>query len=278
MEHCIDQNSPAALEGTVEAEKQNEVAMKATFTNSEAILATGNIEIFQEENKMTKEEFWAINDSSLVARDQDEQARLIEGELLKLSDTKVLQFSEVLFDLCNELEDWPLWGAGFVLGFSSQAEFFNFCLWLISKGQSVYKNTQKNPDYLVEVITQKDIDVEVNFEKLLFIVWDVYIKKTGKKIKIGVRSNFKQKRIGNFAEAMKMVFSDGTGKKDLRNSGGGWNFTDLYEMDKRYPKLLHGFFDCYLSSKPNPLKGKKLGLVLLDGELVKCDDLVLTRF
>jgi hypothetical protein len=192
-----------------------------TVTDSEAGSATGNIINYQKGHKMTREEFWAIIDSTLEAKDQDAQYELIKAEVAKLNEAQIKSFINIMLDLCYELEDWPLWGVGVVLGFSSNAEFFKFCLWTISKGQSVYTNAQKNPDSLAEVITQKDIDVRVNFERLLNIASEVYKMKTGKIINIGVRSNYKQRKIGSFLEVMKMVFIEGPGKKGFRNSGGG---------------------------------------------------------
>ncbi len=53
----------------------------------------------------------------------------------------------------------------------------------------------------------------------------------------------------------------------LSNMGKRWNFYDLHEMDKRYPNLLPAFLDCYLHLEKKLLKGKKIGLLNLNGKL-----------
>jgi len=244
-----------------------------TLTNSDANPATGNIEIFQEEHQMTQEEFWAINDSSLVARDQEEQIRLVKAELIKRSNIEIVSFDNILRKIKGKAACWKIWGAGRIIkGYCYGKNFDSFLLWMISKGQSVYENALKSPDSLAGVITQRDIDEGVNFERLSYIAWDVYKEKTGVKMWNDRRSISEPENDSALEDADEMSLDI---EVDLyRKMGKTWDFYNLKEMNKRYPKLLQGFLDCYLHLTTNGLKGKKLGWVSLNGEMVESHQIV----
>ncbi len=167
-------------------------ANEANCTNSEAALASVNNLNLKEEHHMTREEFWAIINSTLEAKDQKEQFKLIKAEVSKLNAAEILTFSEIMRGLQCKSARWEIWGAGRIIkGYCFGKNFESFLLWIISKGQSVYENALINPDSLVEGVTQRDIDEGVSFGRLSHIAWEVYEEKTGKRMKMDRRSHFR---------------------------------------------------------------------------------------
>jgi hypothetical protein len=123
---------------------------------------------------MTRKKFWAIIDSTLNAKDQEEQLKLIKTELMKLSVTEVLSFSNILNELLGKSHNIRLGiAAAFINQGCSPEEFRFFKLWLISKGQIVYEHALKDPDSLADAITQSDIDKGAYFEEFGYIVSDI---------------------------------------------------------------------------------------------------------
>jgi hypothetical protein len=242
--------------------------IKGTYSNSEADTASGNILKQQELNKMDKKGFWSIIDSSLKANDQEEQFELIKVEVIKLNEADILTFSEIMRELQGKSARWEIWGAGRIIkGYCFGKNFESFLLWIISKGQSVFDNTIKNPDSLVGVITQRDIDEGVQFERLSYIAWEAYEEKTGTKMRTDRRP---YSELGdNWDYDDSNVKSNDFDADLLRNMGKKWDFYNIHKMEKRYPNLLPAFLDCYLHLEKNLLKGKKLGFVYLNGELVE---------
>lgn len=255
--------------------KENNV-VKESSTNSEVISAASNIIKLRKGSHMTTKKFWAIIHSTIYAQDQKEQMELIREELSKLENLQIVLFNKILKRLKDRATCWEIFGAGHVIKGIGICECFeSFLLWIISKGKSVYENALKNPDSLSDVITQRDIDEGVSFEKLSYIVWDVYKEKAGKKMLGDERSDSEPGKDRDIDDAEEML-----GEPDWDNplfpKLGNLNI-DYLEMIDQYTNLLHGFSDCYLSRRKNPLKGKKLGWLSLGGDLVKCEDTKISR-
>ena len=240
----------------------------------EADTATGNNLNLQGENKMNREEFWKLIDSTLDAEDQEEQLKLIKTELMKLSRVEVASFDNILGKIKDKATSWEILGAGHIIrGKSICKHIESFILWIISKGHFVYENALKNPDSLAEVITQRDIDEGVQFERLSYIAWDVYKEKTGRKMWNDRRSNSELGRDRDIEDAKEMSDDDEFDERCFRKMGKR-NPDSYFDMIDLCPNLLQEFYDCFLSTKTNPLKGKKLGFILLEGKLEKTDDFI----
>ncbi len=256
--------------------KENNVFNESS-TNSEVISAAGNIIKLRKESHMTTEKFWAIIHSTIYAQDQKEQMELIREELSKLENLQIVLFNKILKRLKDKATCWEIFGAGHVIKGAGICECFeSFLLWIISKGKSVYENALKNPDSLSDVITQRDIDEGVSFERLSYIVWDVYKEKTGKKMLDDGRSDSELGKDRDIDDAEEMLDEPDIDEQ-LHQKLGKPKYYNYYEMIDHCPNLLQGFSDCFLSRRKNPLKGKKLGWLSLGGDLVKCEDIKISR-
>jgi hypothetical protein len=243
----------------------------------EADQASDNILNLQGENKMNREEFWKLIDSTLDAEDQEEQLKLIKTELMKLSRVEVASFDNILGKIKDKATCWELLGAGHIIKGKCISKYIgSFLLWIISKGQFVYENALKNPDSLAEVITQRDIDQGVQFERLSYIAWDVYKEKTGRKMWNDRRSNSDLERDRDIKAPEEMLDDDEFDERCFRKIGK-LNHDNYFDVIDSCPNLLQGFIDCFLSSKTNPLKGKKLGFLSIDGGFEKTDNFIINR-
>ena len=231
--------------------------IEANCTNSEADQATVNNLNLKEEHHMTREEFWAIINSTLEAKDRKEQLELIRKELLKLSDAELVAYNNIFTELTDELYGWPLWGAGrIMLGFCSDDGFTDFRRWVVSKGQSAYENALNNPDSLAEVITQRDIYEGASFEEFGYIANRIYEERTGGCIWAVKSPSSEQSNNIALGNKDEILIDDDFYEEFYRNMGEGWDFDDLHEMYRRYPKLLPKFFESYLRLKFTSYKGK----------------------
>jgi hypothetical protein len=212
-------------------------SIEGTCVDSEADQASDNIINLQGENKMNREEFWTLIDSTLMARDQEEQLRLIKTKLTKLSEVEISSFHDIFNELLVESNKWSLLGAeAIITGYCSDDGFYYFRQWLISKGQSVFEGALKNADSLSGVITQRDIDENVSFEMFSYAIWDVYEEKTGRDNWLECETKPEPKEGCDINDE-----EEKTNEDYLREMGKEWEFDDLHEMKKRYPNLLSGF-------------------------------------
>jgi hypothetical protein len=104
MAYYMDSDPTVSLEGIEKAEQQ-----------VEADQASDNIINLQGENKMNREEFWQLIDSTLMARDQEEQFELIKTELMKLSRVEVASFDNILGKIKDKATSWEILGAGHII-------------------------------------------------------------------------------------------------------------------------------------------------------------------
>ncbi|TFE22574.1 DUF4240 domain-containing protein [Cohnella luojiensis] len=131
---------------------------------------------------MTSNFFWELINNS--KKNGVEQVEWLTKELIKKNSEEIIQF-EIEFK--NKLEQSytsSLWGAAFVImGGCSDDGFDYFRCWLISRGEEVFNQVLKNPEFLAEYLTE-DYLLEDEFapqlEELLSVASDAYIyQKTG---------------------------------------------------------------------------------------------------
>lgn len=74
---------------------------------------------------------------------------------------EILAFHRIYRELLNELNQWSVWGAGYVInGGMSDDSFRYFRSWLIGKGQAVVDVALNAPDDLGPAIDTSEIEVE----------------------------------------------------------------------------------------------------------------------
>lgn len=128
---------------------------------------------------MTASRFWEIVKESQNS-DQDAQASSLRRQLETLTPAEIVSWNMRLDQLMKASHRWDLWGAAFVaMGGASDDSFEYFRLWLISRGEGVFKKVLGDPDALVEFAPSDPEQLE--FEDLAHIAPDVWSLKTGKR-------------------------------------------------------------------------------------------------
>lgn len=213
---------------------------------------------------MLKKEFWTIINSTLDAKNREEQITIIQNELRKLNETELVSFYQTLTEINDDAICGQIWGAGLILNGSSflfgpQEEFDNFIYWLISKGESVYNNALKNPDSLASVISQRDIDDKFEFEDLRYIP-------------LGIHLEIFDSCLLNKLPEKEELDEEEAREEYFKKMGKGWDYTNINEMFLLYPNLMKGFLDCYLSFQ-TPVE-KKIGWVEINNNIVRSEDIL----
>ncbi|MCB9793626.1 MAG: DUF4240 domain-containing protein [Alphaproteobacteria bacterium] len=157
---------------------------------------------------MTEPRFWdLIEAAQILNEDGEEDIRALHEALRALPDAELLGFHQVLRTLLARAYSWALWGAAYLLnGGCSDDGFEYFRTWLIARGREAYARVLADPDALVELASD-----EVECQELLFAAPWIY-----------------QQRHGEYPKLPPVP------QPEL---GPGWDFDDLSEMRRRYPRL-----------------------------------------
>ena len=136
---------------------------------------------FVKNDKMDKTEFWKIIDYSIAKsnNEKSEQEKVIIEKLATYSPEEIIEFEVIFRQLIIDADDFKIMGAQKIIeGYVSDDSYLYFRCWLIGKGEKIYTETLKNPEYLSENINQ---DEESYFEELMYVATNAYKIKTGKK-------------------------------------------------------------------------------------------------
>jgi hypothetical protein len=111
---------------------------------------------------ITDQQFWELIDharaGSPSSADPDGLAKLLTA----LSDEQILDFGHMFREKICDLNDWRLWGAGFVIaGGMGDDSFHYFRSWIVGKGKQVFDLAMKNPDDLGPFIDDPEVDNEL---------------------------------------------------------------------------------------------------------------------
>ncbi|WP_337965732.1 DUF4240 domain-containing protein [uncultured Flavobacterium sp.] len=148
--------------------------------NSEKI-SKSEMKGFVKSNKMDKAEFWKIIEYSIARSNDDklEQEKIIIGKLSTYTPEQIIEFEIILRQLIIQADDFKIEAAQkIIVDYVSDDSYLYFRCWLIGKGQKIYTETLKNPDFLSENISQ---DEESFFEGLMYVATNAYKIKTSKK-------------------------------------------------------------------------------------------------
>ena len=110
---------------------------------------------------MTEERFWGLVEQ---ARDGDSSASpdQMAQILTPLSDEDVSDFGALFYSKVCDLNQWRLWGAGYVIaGGMSDDSFHYFRSWIVGKGRSVFEIALNNPDGLGSFVDDPDVNNEL---------------------------------------------------------------------------------------------------------------------
>lgn len=136
---------------------------------------------FTKSDKMDKKEFWKIIEYSIQKSNNDklEQEKAIIEKLATYNPEQIIEFEIIFRQLIIEADDFKIMGAQKIIeGYVSDDSYLYFRCWLIGKGEKIYTETLKNPEFLAQNINQ---DEETYFEELMYVATSAYKLKTGKK-------------------------------------------------------------------------------------------------
>jgi hypothetical protein len=131
---------------------------------------------------MTSNFFWElINNSKKYG---EEQVEWLTKELIKKNNEEIIQFEIEFRNKMEQSYTSSLWGAAFVvMGGCSDDGFDYFRGWLISRGEEVFNQVIKNPEFLAEYLSEDNLQEDEfapQLEEILSVASDAYTyQKTG---------------------------------------------------------------------------------------------------
>ena len=125
-------------------------------------------------------QFWSIIEKSSehAASGQDAQVAALRELLQELTVDEIVGFQRCYDERMIGSYHWDLWGAAYVIrGGCSDDGFQDFRSWLISKGESVYREALRDPETLDAAIVDDD---DCQFEEFQYVASQVWEQKTRK--------------------------------------------------------------------------------------------------
>jgi hypothetical protein len=111
---------------------------------------------------MTDDRFWQLIEQARAGSDASASPKRMAEVLRALSDADILAFASMLYDRLCDLNEWQLWGAGYVIaGGMSDDGFHYFRSWIVGKGRHVFELARRNPDDLAPFVDDPSIDNEL---------------------------------------------------------------------------------------------------------------------
>lgn len=132
---------------------------------------------------MDKQEFWRIIDASRLAAEGhvEQQIDTLREELLALSPAAIVEFDGTFHEYDARAYHWDLWAAAYIIGGGCADDgFSDFRSWLISRGEKVFEAALANPESLLDVITEDDLDLDCQCEPIAYVAVQTWEEKTGK--------------------------------------------------------------------------------------------------
>lgn len=203
------------------------ISCAKTKNNNVENVGKSELKEFIKNDKMDKTEFWKIVDYSIAKsnNDKSEQEKVIIEKLTTYSPEQIIEFELIFRQLIIEADHYKIMGAQkIILGYVSDDSYLYFRCWLIGKGEKIYTETLKNPEFLSENINQGE---ESYFEELMYVATNAFKTKTGK---IEEDESFPR----NIAIAKGLDFDFGA----PQTKGVDWKEE---ELPKTYPKLWDKF-------------------------------------
>lgn len=189
--------------------------------------ATRNTPVFKIGKIMNEGEFWKIINyaSEVAGEDQEKEQQLIIQKLSEYPAEQIVDFELIFTKKLIAINDFEILAAATIIeGSITDDGWLYFKCWLVSRGETIYNETIKNPEYLASV-TQ--MGVVADFESMLYVSTEAYKKSTGK---TEVDESFPREIA--FKKGLNYE-SDGA-----RMVGKDWKPEDL---PKLYPKLWNKF-------------------------------------
>ncbi len=129
---------------------------------------------------MDEKRFWHLIEQSRQNTKHDYELQLsqLEALLNPLSEEEFIAFYDIFNKLYAQSYNGNLWGAAYlILGGCSDDGFDYFRAWLIAQGKEAFDNALANPDSLVKIADNEDIDPIL--EEILGLLYTMAVEKTG---------------------------------------------------------------------------------------------------
>lgn len=159
----------------------NVLCGQTKINNSEKVYKF-ELKEFKKNDTMDENEFWKIIEYSIAKSnlEKPKQEKVIIEKLSTYNPEQIIEFEIILRQLIIEADDFKIMGAEKIIeGSVSDDSYLYFRCWLIGKGEKVFKETLKNPDFLSDNINRNE---HSNFEELMYVATMAFKIKTGKKV------------------------------------------------------------------------------------------------
>jgi hypothetical protein len=131
---------------------------------------------------MTSNLFWELINNS--KKHGAEQVEWLTQELAGRNGEEIIHFETEFKNMMEQSYTSSLWGAAYVLmGGCSDDGFEYFRGWLISRGEEVFNEVLKNPEFLADYLTEEYLEEDEfapQLEEMLYVAVEAYTyQKTG---------------------------------------------------------------------------------------------------
>ena len=111
---------------------------------------------------MTEDRFWKFLAEARSGDPASATPKRLTAVLSSLSNEEVTEFGAHFYDKVCDLNDWKLWGAGYVIaGGMSDDSFHYFRTWIVGKGEEVFRIALENPDDLGPYVDNPEVENEL---------------------------------------------------------------------------------------------------------------------
>jgi hypothetical protein len=111
---------------------------------------------------MTDDRFWELIDQARGNSAASADPGKLKAILDPLTDAEVMEFGHAFYERVCDLNQWRLWGAGYVItGGMSDDSFHYFRSWIVGKGREVFALAMDNPDELGPYVDDPEVDNEL---------------------------------------------------------------------------------------------------------------------
>lgn len=123
---------------------------------------------------MTDARFWEIIDKSRAGSgplDPSAEPERLAEVLNELDNAELTDFGATYYRKLCDLNAWPLWGAGYVLGGGMSDDGFHyFRSWIIGKGEAAFNQALTDPDGISSFVED---DCELDNELLEYVATEI---------------------------------------------------------------------------------------------------------
>jgi hypothetical protein len=111
--------------------------------------------------KISESQFWRFIDQARAGKPASADPDRLGKMLNRLDDEGLLDFGHMFYEKICDLNQWRLWGAGYVItGGMSDDAFHYFRSWIIGKGKDVFDVAMRDPDELGPFVDNPEVDNE----------------------------------------------------------------------------------------------------------------------